>query len=183
MSLGREAGACRAALPRRWRSYGSTLTSSTQSSGQGRATVLSYRKQLGLDAERQADRYNLSGIGVFNWAIGIGQRSSDRLLLLRRGVGAGALYVREHRPDGKPGGGTTSLAHGRRMLTNEAPSSNPTAPTTPWRLVLCSAATSSNPSCPIVGVRVPTYLRPTRDRYLASDPRWLVFVLMASWRS
>jgi hypothetical protein len=38
-------------------------------------------------------------------------------------------------------------------------------------------------SYPIVGVRVPTYLRPAKDRYLAPDLRWLVVVLMASWRS
>jgi hypothetical protein len=128
--------------------------------------------------------YNLCGIGVSNWAIGIGQRSPDRLLLLRRGVGAGALCFQEHRPDGEAGGDPASLErdheHGDQRAAFVKSNRHDNAVE---RRAVVQPRRASTLSYPIVGVRVPTYLRPTKDRYLAPDLRWLVVVLMASWRS
>jgi hypothetical protein len=106
-------------------------------SGTAWATVLSFRQQFGLDAEGQADRIQVVRNRVSNWAIGIGQRSSDRLLRLPlegwswRYALFKSIGPTENLVAILPPWNTTAST-----LTNQLPSSNPTVTTTPWTVAL-----------------------------------------------
>jgi len=73
---------------------------------------------------------------VSNWAIGIGRRSSDRLLLLRRGLELALCTFKSIGPTENVVAVLPSWNTTARTLTNEPPSSNPTVTTTPWSVAL-----------------------------------------------
>jgi hypothetical protein len=121
--------------------------------------------------------YNLCGIGASNCAIGVGQPSADRLLLLRREALELAMYTLKYIPGTQnvvailPPGHTTTTS----TLTSRPPTANSSATTKPLNMALLFVKPELQPflSQPLAAI-LPEQFPPTVAQMRAAPEAGLV---------